>query len=293
MLTLAVTTDAETRKRMSEPLAERGIAVEYLPTHARTIALTGDASSLRPDQYDVGFVFPGRTMEGDAINGLLSIPWLNDRETVLRSRNKAAVLTRLDQAGMPVPETVMISNPADEADLRDAFEQIAPPAILKPNSTTRGIGVVRVDDYDSFHGVSDYLQLIHDFRATGDKSFLLQEFLPQARDLRVMIIDGTYAGAVERTLPETAREAGRYVTNVHRGATATAVTPATDIRRLAERAADVLGFDYVGIDLLVGPDRTVISETNVRPTIDDITKYEPDFYDRLAETIHTTAAQSS
>ncbi len=284
MLRLAVTTDAETRDRMADPLADRDIAVEYLPCSARQFRLTG-ADRPAADRFDAGFVFPGRLMEGGVVDALYGIPWLNDRQTVLRSRNKAAVIARLDAAGLPVPETVLVSNPADETTLEAAFEAVGTPAILKPNSTTRGTGVLRIDDYDSFRSAVDYLKLVHDFNATGDKSFLLQEFLPAARDVRVMVIEGTYVGAVERRLSTAAREAGRYVTNVHRGATAEAITPAPRIRALAERAASELDFAFAGIDLLVTEDRAVVSETNVRPTIDAADKYVDDFYDRLATAI--------
>jgi len=33
----------------------------------------------------------------------------------------------------------------------------------------------------------------------------------------------------------------------------------------------------------------VINETNARPTVDSATKYDPDFYDRLAGLIRRTA----
>jgi ribosomal protein S6--L-glutamate ligase len=41
----------------------------------------------------------------------------------------------------------------------------------------------------------------------------------------------------------------------------------------------------VGVDLLATDEAVYVSETNARPTIDEATKYEPGFYDRLAATI--------
>jgi ribosomal protein S6--L-glutamate ligase len=144
---------------------------------------------------------------------------------------------------------------------------------------------------DSALGVTDYLDLVHDYRATGDRSYLLQEYLPGARDYRAMVVDGEYAGAVERRLPEDAREAGRWKHNVHRGAEAVGVELPEEHRRLAERAAEVLGIDFLGVDLLATGDRVVVSETNARPTVDAATKYEPGFYDRLVGLIRDRAAQ--
>ncbi|MFC6836930.1 ATP-grasp domain-containing protein [Halomarina ordinaria] len=282
MLRLAVTTRAETYERIEAPLRERDIAVGHVDPTERSFAL----SSPPFEGYDVGFVYPGRLPEGGVADALLGVPWVNDREAILRSRHKAEALARLARAGVAVPETVVVSSPADEDDLRAAFERFDPPVVVKPNSTTRGTGIAKVHDLDSLLGVTDYLSLIHDFPATGDRSYLLQEYLPDARDYRAMVVDGAYAGAVERRLPEGEE---RWKHNVHRGAVATGVRLPADLRALAEEAAAALGVAYLGVDLLVTDDRAVVNETNARPTVDEATKYEPGFYDALADLIRATA----
>ncbi|MBX0322964.1 RimK family alpha-L-glutamate ligase [Halomicroarcula sp. F13] len=288
MLDLAVTTRAETFERMADPLAARDIAVGHVDTSERAVSLTDDPF----DDYDVGFVYPSRIMEGGVADALLDVPWVNDREAILRSRNKADVLARLGRAGVPVPETVMVSNPAGESELVAAFEQVGPPVVVKPNSTTRGVGVTTARDLDSFLGVADYLDLVHDYRATGDRSFLVQEYLPDARDYRAMVVDGEYVGAVERRLPTAARERGRWKHNVHRGAEAEGVDLSGELRELAERTAEVLDVPYLGVDLLATEDRAVVNETNARPTIDSATKYEDGFWDDLARLIRATCDRS-
>ncbi|WP_338739987.1 RimK family alpha-L-glutamate ligase [Haloplanus salilacus] len=285
MLRLAVTTRAETFDRLREPLAERGIEVAHLPAEGRTIDLTAPPE----DGFDAGFVFPSRTPEGTALSALYGLPWVNDRGAVRTSRNKGGVIATLGATGLPVPKTTMVSNPVDEAAVVDAVEGFSWPVVIKPNSTTRGVGVAKATDLDSLLGVVDYLDLIHDYRATGDKTFLLQEYLPDARDYRVMVVDGAYAGAVERRLPDSDRSAGRWKHNVHRGAAARGVDLPADHRRLAERVAETLGVPYLGVDLLVTDDRVVVAETNARPTVDTATKYVPEFYDRLAGLIRRTA----
>jgi ribosomal protein S6--L-glutamate ligase len=285
MLRLAVATNSETYERMQSPLADRGIAVGHVATSERAIPLTENPY----EEFDVGFVYPSRIMEGAVADAMLSVPWINGREAILRSRNKADVLARLGRADVPVPDSVMISNPADESALVAAFERLTPPVVIKPNSTTRGVGVTTAHDLDSFLGIADYLDLVHDYRATGDQSFLVQEYLPDATDYRAMVVDGEYVGAVERRLPTAARERGRWKHNVHRGAVAEGVELPADHRQLAERTADVLEIDYLGVDLLVADGRAVVNETNARPTIDSATKYEDGFWDRLATRIRETA----
>ncbi|WP_435180292.1 ATP-grasp domain-containing protein [Halorussus sp. AFM4] len=297
MLDLAVAYREETFERMRDPLADRGVAVHHVPSDSRTIPLSDPPWG--PDEFDAGFVYPSRAMEGGVVDALLGVPWVNDREAVLTSRNKAGVIARLERAGLPVPETVVVSNPADEADLLAAFDRFDPPVVVKPNSTTRGVGVAKVGDADSYLGVTDYLDLVHDYRATGDKSFLVQEFVADATDYRAMVVDGECVGGVERRIPDATATDGptpgsrpdRWKHNVHRGAEATGVDLPEHLRDLAERTADALGIDFLGVDILVSGDRAVVNETNARPTIDAETKYDPGFYDRLADLVRRTAEE--
>ena len=288
MVRLAVATNAETYERMQDPLAERDVTAEYVETAERTVSLADGPAAFADGEtvFDVGFVFPPRLAEGGVAAGLLGVPWVNDRDAVLRSRHKGETLARLSRAGIPVPDTVVVSNPADESRLREAFQQFEPPVVVKPNATTRGVGVAKAHDVDSFLGICDYLDLVHDYRATGDQSFLVQEFLPDARDYRAMVVDGEFVGAVERQLPDDALAAGQWKHNVHRGATATGVDLDDDLRRLAEKAANTLDIPLLGVDLLVTDDRAVVNETNARPTIDSATKYEDGFWDDVAALVH-------
>jgi ribosomal protein S6--L-glutamate ligase len=104
-----------------------------------------------------------------------------------------------------------------------------------------------------------------------------------------MIIEGEYAGAVERRLPDAALAEGRWKHNVHRGAEADGIELSAPHRKLAESAAATLSIDWLGVDLLVTENRAVVNETNARPTVDQATKYEPAFYDRLAVVIRARA----
>jgi ribosomal protein S6--L-glutamate ligase len=296
MLRLTVATQEETFERMRDPLADRGIEVVPLRSKERSIRLTGgsglDSDTVSdPVDADVGFVFPARVMEGGALDALLDVPWVNDREAILTSRNKGGVVAALSRAGLPVPETVMLSNPVSEAEVVAAVSELEYPLVVKPNSATRGVGVTKVTDEDSLLGVVDYLDLVHDYRATGDKSYLVQEFLPDATDYRAMVVDGDCYGGVERRLPSEKRDEGRWKHNVHRGAVAEPVDLPREYRRLAESVAETLGIDYLGVDLLVSGERVVVSETNARPTIDTADKYDAGFYDALAGLVRARAGE--
>jgi ribosomal protein S6--L-glutamate ligase len=286
MLRLAVANREETFERLRDPLRERGVELVHTPARERALAL---ADPPWPTDLDAGFVFPGRVMEGGVLDAAIEVSWLNGRDAVLTSRNKAGVLATLERAGVPVPDSVYVSNPADSDAVASAAERLEGPVVVKPNSTTRGVGVTKVGDPDSLDGVTDYLELVHDYAATGDKSYLVQEFLPDARDYRVMVLDGECVGAVERRLPDDAD--GRWKHNVHRGAAARGVDLPADLRELAERAAAALDVRLLGVDLLVTEERAVVNETNARPTVDDATKYEAGFHDRLAAAVEDVATR--
>lgn len=281
MLNLAVATAAETLDRMREPLADRGIRARHIQTRERAFNL----SNVTFGPFDVGFVYPPRLMEGSVVDTALAVPWVNDRHAVLLSRNKAGVITRLGDAGLPVPKTVFVSNPVGRPELRHVFQQFEPPVVVKPNSATRGLGVTRAIDLDSFFGITDYLSAIHAFEPVGDRTFLVQEFLEDARDYRAMVIGGEYVGAVERVIPEPADPANHWKYNVHQAAHAERIELPASHRALAEETARVLGIDFLGVDMLETEGRVIVTETNARPTIDTADKYNPIFYDRLADII--------
>jgi ribosomal protein S6--L-glutamate ligase len=294
MLDLALTTNAETARRITDPLADRDITVQYLRTTGRSFPLDGSAPIAGTDgstdsdppietaDFDVGLVYPSRFMEGGVLDAVCEFPWVNPRRAVALSRNKAGVVATLARANLPVPDSTLVSNPADESLLCGVFERFDGPVVVKPNSATRGIGITTAHDFDSFYGICEYLGLLHEFPTTGDKSFLVQEFLPDARDYRVMVLDGECVGAVERRGPG-------WKHNVHRGARATGITPPAEIATLAREVADVLSIRYLGVDVLATDEGAFVTETNARPTIDEASKYETGFYDALAALIRRTA----
>ena len=281
MITLGVTTRAETFSRMQDPLRDYGIDTAYLQADETTHSLTAHPEDYAA--YDVGFVYPSRPMEGGVIDAFTSLNWVNGRDAILTSRNKAGVLATLTDHGIPVPETIAVSNPVDRNTLETVFDSFSPPVVIKPNSATRGIGIAKATDIDSFLGITDYLDAIHSFPATDDRMFLVQEALTITTDYRVMLVDQTYVGAVERSLPPDSPT--RWKHNVHHGSTATGVDLDAEYRELAEEVATILDIDYLGVDLAVTPTDTYVMETNARPTIDTETKYESDFYEQLASLI--------
>jgi tetrahydromethanopterin:alpha-L-glutamate ligase len=79
------------------------------------------------------------------------------------------------------------------------------------------------------------------------------------RDLRLLVVGGEIAGAMER-------ETDSWRANIARGARPRAVTLGDDERGLALAAAVALEADVAGVDLLIGPDgEAVVVEVNGIP----------------------------
>jgi len=240
------------------------------------------------DGFDAGFVYPSRLMEGVVVDARLSVPWVNDREAVLTSRNKAGVLAALDAAGIPTPRTTLVSNPVDEAVVTEAVAPFSYPVVVKPNSATRGVGVATATDLDSLLGVVDYLNLVHDYRATGDKSYLIQEFSPTRAT----------TGRWSSTARTSARSSGNPPDAVEGGGGNTTSTAARRPPVSTSRTAPASwpsgprrhsGSTTSASTCWRRTDGWSSDETNARPpTVDAATKYKPDFYDRLAGLIERT-----
>lgn len=271
MTTLALTHGEASRDRIERGLAPHGVeCVAADPTGGavdRTVSVSAD----------VGLVFPGRLVEGTYLDAVSDLTWLNDAEDVLRSRNKAASATILDDAGLRVPSTRMVSEPFEDEDVDAAVADLSFPVVVKQNAGTRGRGAALVHDRDSLLGIADQFRAIHR-SPVFDNTFVVQEFLPDARDLRVMTIDGEYVGAVER------RSSG-WAKNVHRGAVAEGVRPDDGAIDAAERAADALDIAFCGVDVLVADGEPWVLEVNAKPTVDDAAKYESDFFETFAHAV--------
>jgi len=278
-LSLLLTHGEESNARIERGLASEGIDCVTFDAYGRAYALE-DADV--PD-VDAGIVYPSRLAEGGVLDALTDIAWVDDAADLLTTRNKARTVALLERAGVPVPETHLLSSPVSDEDVRAAFDAVGAPAVVKPNSASSGRGATLAHDPDTATGVADLFGVVHESSLVRDRTFVVQEYVEDARDYRVMVFGGEYVGAVERSAPG-------WKKNVHAGAEAHGVTPPDGVVSLAEDAARALGIDFCGVDVLSqeGGDFSVVNEVNARPTVDTTDKYEPDFYAELARLVRNT-----
>jgi RimK family alpha-L-glutamate ligase len=172
----------------------------------------------------------------DALHALVErgATCVNGPRAIERTIDKFLASALLARAGVPTPRTIACERPEDAL---DAFEDLGGDVIVKPLFGSMGAGMTRVDDADVAYRVFQALALE---RAV----YYLQEALPHAGgDLRAFVVGGRVLAAVERTGPGWRK-------NLARGAHARAADLSAEQERVCLDAAEALGVDYAGVDLL-------------------------------------------
>jgi RimK family alpha-L-glutamate ligase len=187
----------------------------------------------------------------DALHALVErgVTCVNGPRAIERTIDKFLASALLAQAGVPTPRTIACERPEDAL---EAVEELGGDVIVKPLFGSMGAGMTRVDDPDVAYRVFHALALE---RAV----YYLQEALPHGRDLRAFVVGGRVLAAIERI-------GTGWRANLARGARARAAELSAEQERVCVEAADALGVDYAGVDLLRGADgRDYVLELNGIP----------------------------
>jgi RimK family alpha-L-glutamate ligase len=176
---------------------------------------------------------------------------VNSPRAIERTVDKSWAGAVLARAGVPTPPTIVCER--YDGAMR-AFEQLGGDVVVKPLFGAMGNGIARVEDRDVAHRVFRALELERTV-------YYLQRTIapPGRRNLRVLIVAGEVAGAMERVTDS-------WRANIARGARPRAVAVSQAVRGLASAAAAALEVDVAGVDLLVAPDgEIVVLEVNGIP----------------------------
>jgi RimK family alpha-L-glutamate ligase len=176
---------------------------------------------------------------------------VNSPRAIERTVDKSWAGALLALAGVPTPPTIVCER-YDGA--MQAFDRLGGDVVVKPLFGAMGNGIVRVEDRDVAHRVFRALELERTV-------YYVQRTVapPGRRNLRLLVVAGYVAGAMERVTDS-------WRANIARGARARAVAPSDDERRLALAAASAVEADVAGVDLLVAPDgEIVVLEVNGIP----------------------------
>jgi ribosomal protein S6--L-glutamate ligase len=183
---------------------------------------------------------------------------LNDSDAIIRSRDKLRSLQLLSREGIGMPVTGFAHSPDDTEDLMTLVGDA--PVIIKLTEGSQGQGVVLAETRQAAESVIDA------FRGL-DAHFMVQRFVKEARgaDIRCFVVGEKVVAAMKRQ----ARR-GEFRANLHRGGSAEAVTLGHKERDMALMAADILGLNVAGVDIIRSAQGPLVLEVNSSPGLEGI-----------------------
>lgn len=182
----------------------------------------------------------------------------NSAAAIVRARDKLRCHQVLAAEGIGLPVTVFGDNPDDTVDLLSMLGP--PPHVIKLNESSQGAGVILTEKPSASRSVVEALRGLY-------ANFLVQEFIAEAEgaDLRCFVVGDEVVAAMRRQAPK-----GDFRSNLHRGGSAEAVEAGEDERRVAVRAAQVLGLGVAGVDLIRARRGPLVLEVNSSPGLEGI-----------------------
>ena len=189
------------------------------------------------------------------------VPVVNSPRAIERSVDKFYTDALLQEAGLPIPETVVCEGTEDAMSAirtmlgRRSLDEGGGDVIIKPMFGSMGHGIVRVSDPDVAFRV---VQSLEQLRAV----FYVQRAVESGgRDVRAFVVGGRVLGAIERRA-----EGGDWRTNVSRGGSARPFDLPPAWEAIALGAVAAVGADYAGVDLVPAQDGTAfVLEVNGIP----------------------------
>lgn len=179
------------------------------------------------------------------------IPVWNDARAIERCVDKSMTSFLLARAGLPTPPTWTVEG-VEAARAVAARELAAGPLVCKPLFGSQGRGLRLVAGLEELPPPEAVCGV-----------YYLQRFVPPAgagyADRRLFVVAGRVVAAMTRRHRS-------WITNLRQGAAPEPLMPDAALVRLALAAAEAVGADYAGVDVLRGPDGDAqVIEVNSMP----------------------------
>lgn len=186
--------------------------------------------------------------------------------------NKGMTSMLLDAAGIPIPATFCGESLEAARHFAERLFAAGREVVFKPLFGSQGEGLVRLGSD------RELCQLVN-----PGGIYYLQEFVaPTAasyRDWRLFCVKSEVIAAMER-------RSDHWITNRAQGGVCHPLTVTPELRELAARATVAVGADYLGVDVLPGPDGPLMTEVNSIPAWQGLQRVtETDIAARLADLV--------
>jgi ribosomal protein S6--L-glutamate ligase len=182
---------------------------------------------------------------------LMKIPSTLSMNGLLVARNKYLALQALYRAGVRFPESVLV---ASRNRTEETAEYISPPLVMKLLSGTQGVGVMLVRDVKEAGPIIDTLSELQQI-------ICLQRYLPNpGEDIRVFVTGGEVVGAMKRKAAPH-----EWRSNIHIGGYGVAHKLSEREKETALKAAEAVGVEIAGVDLISVSNEPYVIEVNASP----------------------------
>ena len=203
---------------------------------------------------------------------------LNESVAISRSRDKLRSLQLLARKNVGLPSTGFANSPDDVQDLIKMAG--GAPLVVKLLEGTQGVGVVLAETKKAAESV---IEAFMGLKA----NILVQEYIKESSgaDIRCLVVGGKVVAAMKRQA-----QPGEFRSNLHRGGSAilTKISPLE--RATAVKAANVMGLNVAGVDLLRSERGPLVMEVNSSPGLRGIEEATgKDIANMIIEFIEKTA----
>lgn len=257
-------------KRLVEACEEKGHIVEIIDTLSCYMNITANKPKIHYkgevlDDFDaiIPRIGPDITFYGTSVVRqfeTMGVYTLNKSIGITRSRDKLRSMQILSGHNISLPITGYASSPDDIDDLINMVG--GAPLVVKLLEGTQGLGVVLAETNKAAQSV---LGAFMELKA----NILVQEFIKEANgsDIRCLVIGDKVVASIKRQASE-----GEFRSNLHRGASASLVEITNKEKGVAIHAAQVLGLNVAGVDILRSEKGPLVLEVNSSPGLEGIEK---------------------
>jgi len=180
----------------------------------------------------------------------LGIPTVNSYSATITCDNKFLTSITLQEAGVPALRTMIAYTPGSAL---EAIERLGYPAVLKPPVGSWGRLLAKINDREAAEAILEHKEILGSYHHS---IFYIQEYVPKkGGDIRAFVVGGRVIGA-------SYRSSTHWITNVARGAETSPATVSPEMEEIALRAAEAVGGEILGVDLVETDEGLKVIEIN-------------------------------
>tara|TARA_A100001037_G_scaffold273507_1_gene270516 strand:+ start:717 stop:1715 length:999 start_codon:yes stop_codon:yes gene_type:complete len=183
---------------------------------------------------------------------------INSSSGIAKSRDKLAACQLMTEANVPVPITANVGTWKDT--VRAVNQVGGTPCVVKSNEGTHGSGVFLA------HTEQQAKQLVYQM-LERDMRPLVQEYIQEShgKDIRALVVGGRVVAAMRRRA-----HGSEFRSNFHLGGSVEPVEMSPRFEEIAVAAANKLGLDLAGVDMLEAKNGPLVLEVNSSPGLEGI-----------------------